>query len=59
MSDIINKKVGYDVEYYETEDDESSVNLHPKSRKLGTPLNCVTINKETLEMTHDVFNEDE
>ncbi|MDO6498039.1 hypothetical protein [Photobacterium sanguinicancri] len=25
----------------------------------GTPLNRVTINKETLEMTHDVFTEDE
>ncbi|WP_281221788.1 hypothetical protein [Photobacterium sanguinicancri] len=56
---LINEKVGYDVEYYESEDDESSVNLYQKSRKLGTPLNRVTINKETLEMTHDVFTEDE
>ncbi|MEZ8739714.1 hypothetical protein AB6E21_06775 [Photobacterium swingsii] len=55
---LINKKVGYDVEYYESEDDESSVNLYKKSRELGTPLNRVTINKETLEMTHDVFTED-
>ncbi|MGF1786085.1 hypothetical protein L4D00_09830 [Photobacterium swingsii] len=55
---LINKKVGYDVEYYESEDDESSVNLHKKSRELGTPLNRVTINKETLEMTHDVFTKD-
>ncbi|KMV29182.1 hypothetical protein AB733_19580 [Photobacterium swingsii] len=55
---LINKKVGYDVEYYESEDYESSVNLHKKSRELGTPLNRVTINKETLEMTHDVFTKD-
>ncbi|WP_146156704.1 hypothetical protein [Photobacterium swingsii] len=55
---LINKKVGYDVEYFESEDDESSVNLQKKSRELGTPLNRVTINKETLEMTHDIFTAD-
>ncbi|MGR5152600.1 hypothetical protein [Photobacterium swingsii] len=47
-----------DFEYFVSEDDESSVNLHKKSRELGTPLNRVTINKETLEMTYDVFTED-
>ena len=44
--DFLNERVGYNVDYFESESEEDSPNLYPKSRKLGTPLNCVTINKE-------------
>ncbi|MEZ8094157.1 hypothetical protein ACED51_08700 [Photobacterium swingsii] len=55
---FINERVGYEVEYLESDSEEDSPNLHKKSRELGTPLNRVTINKETLEMTHDIFTVD-
>ncbi|MGF1692214.1 hypothetical protein L4C35_13480 [Photobacterium kagoshimensis] len=56
--DFINERVGYEVEYLESESEEDSPNLYQKARELGTPLNRVTINKDTLEMTYDVFTEE-
>ncbi len=37
--DFINKKVGYDVEFFVSETHEDSVNLYLKAGELGIPLN--------------------
>ncbi|WP_041395005.1 hypothetical protein [Photobacterium profundum] len=55
---FINKKVGYEVEIFVSETHDDSVNLHQKARRLGIPLNRVTIDKKTLEMTADTVDYD-
>ncbi|MGF1879150.1 hypothetical protein L4D77_28240 [Photobacterium frigidiphilum] len=54
--DFINKKVGYDVEFFVSETHEDSVNLYLKAGELGIPLNRVTIDRQTLEMTADTID---
>ncbi|CAG20470.1 hypothetical protein [Photobacterium profundum] len=54
--DFINEKVGYDVEFFVSETHEDSVNLYVKAGELGIPLNRVTIDRQTLEMTADTVD---